>query len=429
MDVIIVALFFILFFLGMPIGYILSLTGIYFLWQSNLPHALILVPERFFAIYNSFPLLAMPFFMLCGFIMDSIGITDKILEFSKLLVGRLQGGLGHMNILASTFFAGLSGSGLADIFGLGAIEIPMMEKGGYDTEYATAITVASAMVGPIIPPSIILVLYGSIMNVSIGGLFAAGVPTGLLLSFNLMIANAVISKKRNYPIFKEKYDKEKIFKIIMDTLPALGVPIIILGGIFFGIVTPTEAGGVALLYILIIGFFLYRSLNLKIILSALTKAIRMSGIISLLIGSSGIIGWYITSAQVPDKLGKLLLSITTNASIVIFIINVTLLFVGMFMDLTAALLIFSPIVAPIAIKMGFHPLHIGMVICLNLNFGMMTPPLGTGLFAGSIIGRVQFEKLVKAIFPLLCVNIATLFIIIYFPGIFMWLPRYLGFID
>lgn len=426
MSIYIIIIFIIFLFLGMPIGFLLGLIGIFTLWQSNLPNALLIVPQRFFQSLNSFVFMAMPFFMLSGLLMDRIGISEKLLAFSSLLVGRVRGGIAHMNILASVFFAGLSGSGLADIAGLGSIEIPMMIKAGYDKEYSTAITVASAMIGPIIPPSIIMVVYGGAMNVSIAGLFAAGIPAGILLAFDLMIINAVISKKRNYPKRDYSYDKRTSLKIIKETIPAMGLPIIILGGILGGVVTPTEAGALAVVYALFLGFCIYRNLSLKNLISIFLSTIKMAAIVYLLIGSTAIFGWYITIAQIPNKLGEIFLLISTNPHIVIFLINIVLLIAGMFMDLTAALLVLAPIFAPIAIKLGFHPLHIGIIICFNLTLGMMTPPLGTGLFAGCIIGKVKFENLIKSIFPLLCVNILTLFIIVYFPIITMFLPKILG---
>lgn len=413
--------------LGMPIGFLIGLIGVFALWQIGLPNVLIMASSRFIEIINSYVLMAIPFFMLSGLIMGRIGVSEKILMFSSLLVGRVRGGIAHMNIMASVFFAGLSGSGLADITGLGSIEIPMMVGAGYDAEYSTAITVASACLGPIIPPSILLVVYGGTMNVSIGGLFIAGIPAGILLAFNLMVANAVISTKRGYPRREYKIDKKMAFKIIKEAVPPLVLPVIILGGIVGGLTTPTEAGAIAVLYALFLGFFYYRNFNLKDLKSVFIDVVKLCGIIFLLIGASGIFSWYVTIARLSDKLGSILLLISSNIYILLFILNIILLIAGMFIDITAALLILSPVLAPIAIKFGIHPLHIGMIIVFNLVLGMMTPPLGLGLYCGCIVGKVKFEKLVISSFPLLLTNIFTLLLITYFPMLIMWLPKITGF--
>lgn len=427
MEIFVGVIFALFLILGMPIGFLIGLVGIFALWQIGLPNVLIMASSRFIEILNSYVLMAIPFFMLSGIIMAKIGVSEKILMLSSLLVGRIRGGIAHMNIMASVFFAGLSGSGLADIAGLGSIEIPMMVKAGYDVEYSTAITVASACLGPIIPPSILLVVYGATMNVSIGGLFIAGIPAGILLAFNLMLTNTVISTKRGYPRREYKIDKKMAFKIIKEAVPPLVLPVIILGGIVGGLTTPTEAGAIAVLYALFLGFFYYRNINLKDLESIFIDVTKLCGSIFLLIGASGIFSWYVTIVRLPDKLGNILLLVSSNVYILLLIINIFLLIVGMFIDITAALLILSPILAPIAIGFGLHPLHIGMIIVFNLVLGMMTPPLGLGLYCGCIVGKVKFEKLVISSFPLLLTNIFTLFLITYFPMLIMWLPKITGF--
>lgn len=427
MVIFLLVVFTLLLFFGMPIGFLLGLAGTFTLWQSGFPDVLIIIANRFIGSLDRFVLMAMPFFMLTGLVMSKIGISEKILALSSLLVGRLRGGIAHMNILASVFFAGLSGSSLADIVGLGSIEIPMMVKAGYDPEYSTAITISSAALGPIIPPSIILVVYGGVMNVSIAGLFAAGIPAGLLLAFNLMITNAVISKKRNYPRREYKIDKKMAFKIIKEAIPPLGLPVIILVGILGGIVTPTEAGAIAVLYALFLGFGIYRNLDLKGLSSIFLTMIKMVGVIFLLIAASSIFSWYLAMARIPDRMGSLLMLITTNPYIILFIINIILLIAGMFMEINAALLVLAPIFGPIVLGMGVHPIHFGLIVCFNLTLGMMTPPLGIGLFTGCVIGKVKFESLLIAILPLLFTNIFTLFLITFFPVLTMFLPKILGF--
>ena len=427
MGIFLVIIFIILLFFGMPIGFLLGLLGICLMWQFNLPQILLTVPQRFFESLNTFTFLACPFFMLCGLTMARIGVSEKLLALADLLVGRTTGGIGNVNVVGSAFFGGISGSSLADIVGLGSIEIPMMVEAGYDPEYSTGITIASGILSVIIPPSVNLIIYGAIMDVSIGGLFAAGLPAGLLITTLLIITNVVISKKRNYPRREYKIDKNAAFKIIKESIPVLVLPIIILGGIYSGIVTPTEAGAVAAAYAFFLGFFLYRNLNLIEVSSIFMQTIKFMAIVGLLIGSTSILAWYLVIARVSSEVGAMLLSISENPYIVMLFINIILLLAGMFMDLTAALLILAPILAPIVIKMGFHPIHVGLVISLNLSIGMMTPPLGVGLFAGAIIGKVKFEDLVKSIFPLVCTNLISLFIITYCPIISMFLPKMLGY--
>jgi len=422
-----IILFLILLLFGMPIGFLLGLVGIFLMWQSGLPSVLLTAPQRFFESINTFTFLAMPFFLLCGLVMTKIGITKKLLAFSDLLVGRTTGGIGNVNVVASLLFGGISGSSLADIMGLGSIEIPMMVEAGYDPEYSTGITVSSAILSVIIPPSINLVIYGAVMNVSIGGLFAAGIPAGILAAILMMIVNVVISKKKNYPRRKYRIDKKVAFKIIKESVPALFLPIIIIGGMFGGIVTPTEAGAIAAAYSFFLGFVVYRNISLRDTLSIFIQMAKFCSIILLIVGAAAILGWYISMAKISDQIGIMLNSISNNPYIIMFIVNILLLLIGMFMDAMAAMLILSPILAPILINLGWHPLHVGLIICVNLSLGMITPPFGTGIFSGCMVGNVKYENLIRSMFPLVCVNIIMLFIIAYFPIVTMFFPKIFGY--
>jgi tripartite ATP-independent transporter DctM subunit len=414
---------------GIPISFALgfaSLIGFAVLGKLDFIH---LIPQILFSGVNSFPVLAMPFFMLAGEIMTRTGITDRLVNLAITLVGWLRGGLGHVNVLASVFFAGISGSAVADVAALGQIEIEMMTRAGYKKSYAAAMTAASAVIGPIIPPSIIMVIYGAMMNVSIAGMFAAGIIPGLLIALGMMIVNYFISTKRDYPKGELPTVKQAAKSLVEGIVPLM-MPLIILGGIMFGIFTPTEASAVAVLYALFVGFVIYRNLTMKDLLLALKGAFRTSGTVMIILGAGAIFAWLLAVDQVPQQLAALFTSIAGNNLVVtLLIINVLLLIVGMFMDITAALIILAPVLAPLAISVGVHPLHIGVVMCINLNIGLITPPLGASLFVTAGVARLDFQELIKEVFPFILVEVAVLFLITYVPATTLFIPKLLGFIN
>ena len=415
--------------IGMPISFALgfsSLLGFILLGKADFIH---LIPQILFSGLNSFPVLAMPFFMLAGEIMTRTGITDRLVNLSITLVGWLRGGLGHVNVMASVFFAGISGSAVADVAAVGPIEIEMMSRAGYKRSYAAAMTAASAVIGPIIPPSIIMVIYGAMMNVSIAGMFAAGIVPGLLIALGMMILNYFISKKRNYPKGKVPTVKEAGKSLVEGIVPLM-MPLIILGGIMFGIFTPTEAAAVAVFYALFVGFVVYRNLGIKDVLHSLKGAFRTSGTVMIILGAGSVFAWLLAVDQVPQQLATIFTSIAGGSQVVtLLIINILLLIVGMFMDITAALIILAPVLAPLAISVGVNPLHIGVLMCVNLNIGLITPPLGGCLFVTAGVAKVDYQELIKEVFPFILVEVAVLFLITYVPSTTLFVPKLLGLIN
>jgi len=427
MGIWLIPILLLLMLIGMPISFSLGITSLIgFIILNKLPF-LSIIPQIMFSGLNSFPLLAMPFFMLAGGIMNQSGITDRLIQLSNVLVGCLRGGLGHVNILASVFFAGITGSAVADTSSLGPLLIPAMEKSGYHRSYAAAITAASSVIGPIIPPSIIMVIYGTLMNVSITGMFAAGVIPGILIALGLMGVNYFISKKRNYPK-QQLPSRSKLIKSLLGGIIPLLMPIIILGGILSGIFTPTEASAVAVLYALLVGFVIYRTLTLKKLYNVFKSAFRLCGIVLIIVALGSVLAWLFAIDHIPEQLAHLFISICgNNKYIILLIINIFLLIAGMFMDITAALIILAPILAPLAIDLGVDPLHFGIIMCVNLNIGLITPPLGAVLFVAASISKLKYENIIKEILPFLVVEIIILFLIVYIPELTLLIPHYLGF--
>jgi len=427
MVVFLVTVFFILMLAGTPIAYALGITSVLSFVKMGIPEMFMLAPQKFFAGIDMFALMAMPFFILAGDIMNRTNITNKLVNFANTLVGHIRGGLAHVNIIVSIFFAGLTGSAVSDTAALGTMLIPAMVEDGYDKDFSAAITASSSIIGPIIPPSIIAVIYGSLMNVSIAGLFAAGIVPGILVGLGLMIAAAVISKKRDYPKKDNKPTAKEVATSFKEAIIPLLMPVIILGGILTGIFTPTEAAAVAVLYALVIGFFVYKNLELKDIPKSLYEMVKSSGNVFIILSSAAILGWILTNEQIPQLVGSMILNITENKFLVLLLINVFLLILGMFMDMTAALIILGPILHPLAVELGVHPLHFGIIMIVNLNIALMTPPLGACLFVASGISNLSIEEISKEILPLLGIEFLVLLIITYIPQISMFLPKILGF--
>jgi tripartite ATP-independent transporter DctM subunit len=374
-----------------------------------------------------FTLMAMPFFILAGDIMNKTGITQKLVKFSNVLVGHLQGGLAHANIVASVFFAGLTGAAVSDTAAIGSMLIPAMVEEGYDKDFSAAVTASSSIIGPTIPPSNIMVIYGAFMQVSIAGLFLAGILPGILVAVALMILTARISKKRGYPVGQRRATLKEMILAFKEAFVALLMPIIILGGILSGVFTPTEAAAVAVAYALFVGFVVYRSITVRDLVPIFIKMARTTGVVFLVIAAASILGWVLTMEQIPEKVANLMLGISTNKWVVMGMILLLLLFVGMFMDIAAALIILGPILHPLAVKMGFHPLHFGIIMVLSLNIALMTPPVGACLFVACGISRLTIEQLSREIFPFILVVVSVLILITVFPGIPLFLPRLMGY--
>lgn len=415
-----------LIFLGMPISYSLGVTALATLVKLDYISFLGIMPQRMFGGLNSYAIMAMPFFMLAGEVMNRTGITNSLIKLAEMLVGWIRGGLAHVNILTSMLFAGLTGSAVSDTAALGSILIPSMVERGYSKGFSAAVTAASSIIGPIIPPSIIMVVYGSLMNVSIAGMFAAGIIPGILLGTSIMILSYFISIKKDYaekrpiPSFKE------VIIALKESIPALIMPLIILGGILGGIFTPTEAAAVAVLYAVIIGLFM-RKLTVKDFWKIIQDTATSQGMILIILSCAAILAWVLASEQIPQSIANFMISITGNKLVMLFLINVLLLVFGMFMDITAALIILAPILGPIAIGLGVHPLHFGIIMTINLTMGLMTPPLGACLFVACGITKISLKVIAKDILPFIIVEVAILFLITYIPQLVMFIPNLLGY--
>ncbi len=417
--------FFICMALGVPIAFCLGITAAVSLISLDMP--LRVVAQRIFTGIDSFPLMAVPFFVLAGDLMNHGGTTIRLVRFSNALVGWIRGGLAHTNIVASMFLAGISGSAVADASAIGGILIPGMTKEGYDVEFSAAVTASASTMGPIIPPSILMVIYGVTTGVSIGALFAAGFVPGVLIGFSLMAVAYFISRKRNYP----KLPRISLSGFVIafhKAIFALIAPVIILGGILLGVFTPTEAAAVAVAYAFFVGIFIFRELRLADIPGILVQSGITTSVLLLVIGTANALAWVLSAEQIPQKIAEAMLGISRDPYWILLLINLFLLVVGMFMESGAAIIILAPVLAPVAQTVGLNPLHFGFVVVLNLVIGLLTPPLGVCLFVACSIARISLVALVKAIFPFLMVEVVVLFLVSYFPWLALWIPKMLGYV-
>ncbi len=411
-----------LIFLGVPIAFSMGLSSLIYLSLMDIPF--IIIAQKLFTGINSFVLLCIPGFVLAGNLMNTGGITKRIIKFSNAAIGHIRGGLGLANIVASMIFAGITGTAIADTTSLGAILIPAMEEEGYDTPFSVAVTAASSTIGPIIPPSLPMIIVGTLTGLSVSKLFLGGAIPGVLLGVFLMIVSYIISIKRGYPKDTKK-PMSVVIKTFFDAFWALMLTVIILWGILGGFFTPTEASIVASLYALIVGLFVYRELKVSQLPKIILDTMKTSAAIMMLVGFAATFGWILASEQIPQLVADFILSISTNPIVVLILINILLLFVGMFMETIAALIILFPVLLPVAIKIGMDPIHFGVMAVLNLMIGLTTPPVGVCLFAGASIGKISIAKATKAIIPFLAVSLFVLMLVTFIPQITLFLPNLL----
>ena len=371
---------------------------------------------------DSFVLLAIPFFIFAGNLMNTSGITRRIFHFAQCLVGRIPGGLAHANVVASIIFSGMSGSAVADAGGLGLVEMNAMKDQGYEPKFAAAVTAASATIGPIIPPSIPMVVYGVMAEVSIGALFLGGMIPGVLMGLTMMVLIYVMAIKRNYPR-SEQFHKGELWKSFKDAFLALLAPVIIIGGILGGFFTPTEAAAVAVIYALFLGIVIYRELSVKLITSLLIESLITTASVTLIISAASGFAWLIAIEGIPTKAAALLTQVSSEKWIILLIFNVFFLIIGTFMEALSVMVITVPVLVPIMKIMQFDPLHMGVVLVLNLMIGLITPPIGMSLFVTSKVGGVKLEELCRAVIPFIIPLVLVLFLITYVPECVTWLPR------
>ena len=421
------AVFVLLILFGMPIGFAIGVAGVTGLIGMGGVNFLAVGPGKIFNSLNIFPFLAMPFFILAGEIMNGIGITDRLVKLAQVLVGRFRGGLAHTNMLASVFFAGLTGSATADAAAFGRTLVPAMVKEGYRRDYACAVTAAGSIIGPTIPPSGLMVVYGSLMGVSIGGLFAAGILPGLVICLVCMAIIVIGGKRENLPVAVRGAGLREVWDTFRSSITALLMPVTILGGILGGIVTPTEAASIAVAYALFIGVFVYRSLTPKMFYKMLVRTARITGVIFVIIAFAGILGWWMSFERMPQAIAAAVLDIAGNPIAVISIIICILLVVGMVMDITAILIILAPVLVPLTEQIGLEPVHAGIIFILALNISLMTPPVGACLFVLSSVTGEKLERISIKLAPFLIVEIAILFVFAFWEGAALYLPRAFGF--
>jgi tripartite ATP-independent transporter DctM subunit len=423
---IMIVLFFIFLILGVPVAFNMGISSlIYFVLTRQ---ALSTIPEMMFEGVNSFVFLAIPLFMLAGNVMNETGITNRIINVANTFVGHMRGGLAQVNVVGSMLFAGCSGSALADISGLGSIEIAMMEKSGYKKDFSCAITAASAIQGPLIPPSIPMVVFGAAANVSIGALFLGGAVPGALIGLSDMVVNYFIAKKRNFSVKSQKASLKEMVRHLGAASFAILMPVIIMGGILTGIFTPTEAAAVGVAYAILVSFIYKHKISGKAFYKICKDVVKMGATIYLLIATSSVFGWVLANEQVPKMIVETISKITTNPYGLILIINIMLLIWGLFMDSTPAIILLGPILLPLMSSIGIHPVHFGVIMVTNLVIGLITPPYGVGLFVTSVVGKIKLEILTKAILPYLMINFCVLALISYFPQVVLFLPKLFGLI-
>jgi tripartite ATP-independent transporter DctM subunit len=415
----------VLLLLGMPVAIVLGVVSVLFLIFSGQP--LQMVPSKIYSEMNAFVLMAIPFFILAGEIMNKTGITDNIIKFVNNIVGRFRGGLAQANIFTSILFAGITGAAVSDVSALGSVFIPAMEKQGYKRSFSATLTAASSIIGPTIPPSIIIVMYAAVTQVSVGGLFAATIIPGLILGISQSIYVIIISRYYNFPKFEIKLSLKEFAISFKDSILALITPFIILGGILGGVFTPTEAAAIAVLYALILGVFIYRSMSLKDIYSVTHYTVRISAILLFIIGVAGILGWIISLIGLPLMMTEFFLSFTDNTHIIFILVMLLMIFVGTWLDNGPACIILAPILAPMMTSLGIHPLHFGTLMIISLNIGLITPPLGICLFAACAVGNVKFEAIAIQIIPFLLIDFIVIILLIFLPSLSLYLPKLLGF--
>ncbi|MBU3908625.1 MAG: TRAP transporter large permease [Gammaproteobacteria bacterium] len=422
----VLAVFFGLLVVGVPIGYVLGIAGVLGIIQIGGTEMLAMAPQRYFAGLDLYTFLAMPLFIFAGEIMNRAGITMRLAEFADALVGHLRGGMAHSCMVSSVLFAGISGAAVAEAAAFGNTMVPAMLKKGYKRPFACAVVVAGSIIGPTIPPSNLMVIYGSMMGVSIAGLFAAGILPGLIMGLLCMAVIAGLGRRLNLPKGGEKPSLLRVLKAFRQSLSALVMPLIILGGILGGFVTPTEAAAIAVFYSLGLGLFVYKLVNVRDLLDMLIRTSRVTGVVFLIIASASILSWWMTYMQLPQMITQIFLGVSSDPSTIILMILLLILGLGMFMDINAILIVLGPIIGALAVSIGMAPIQAGIMIVLALNIGLMTPPVGASLFVLSSITGERIENITAAMWPFILAEIAVLFLVAYWPAMTLTVPALLG---
>lgn len=406
--------------LGIPIAFVIGLSAaLFFLVQGRIP--LTLVVQRLFSATDSFQLMAIPLFILAGALMNAGGLSQRLVALARVLVGWLRGGLAQISIVTSIFFSGISGAAAAEAAAVGSIMMPAMERAGYRKAFGAAVVAGASLIGPIIPPSIPMILYGVASGTSISSLFLAGAVPGLLLGLAQMGAAHLMAVREGYPR-ERRATLPEVGRAVRGGLLAALMPVIILGGILGGIFTPTEAAAVAVLYALVVGGLVYRELRWAALPPLLWETAVTTGVVMLMIGMTESLGWIMAAERIPQTLASWLLSISAEPWLILLLINLALLLIGIPLEPAPAILILTPVLLPLARELGVDPVHFGVIMVLNLVIGLVTPPVGASLFVVSSIGRVPLVDLSRALVPFIAASLAILLLVTYWPALSLWLP-------
>ncbi len=419
MIILMFVVFFVTLLLGVPVAFALALSCCTYLLGTDIPW--VIIPQKLYAGMDVFVLLCIPGFILAGNLMNASGITSRIVSLCNALLGHIRGGLGLANVGASMLFAGISGTAVSDTASIGSVMIPAMTDEGYEPEFACAVTASSSTVGPIIPPSLPMIIAGTLTGLSVGKLFLAGALPGLLLGLGLMCVSGWISRQRRHPRHKRQSWRQ-VMRAVREAGWALGMPVVILTGILGGVVTPTEASMGAVLYALFVGAVIYRTLSLRRILQVAADAAVTTASLMVLVGFANLFSWILASEQVPQRLAESMLALTDNKFVMLALINLLLLCVGTFMETIAALIILFPVLLNVAQTVGVHPLQFAVIAVLNLVIGLTTPPVGVCLFVAAGIGKISLARLSVAVLPFLGVSLLVLLLVTYIPWISLVLP-------
>jgi C4-dicarboxylate transporter DctM subunit len=406
--------------IGLPVAVTLGLSSMAYLLFADIP--LVVIPQKMYAGMDSFVLLCIPGFILAGNLMNSGGITERIIRFANALVGWMRGGLAQANIAASMLFGGISGTAVADVASVGGMMIPGMKRAGYPAAFSAAVTAASSTVGPMIPPSVPMIIVGSLSGMSVGKLFLGGAIPGILMGVMMMITTVILARRHSFPREPWKGLRE-LFTSFTGAIWAIAMTVLIVGGLLTGITTPTETAVVASLYAMLVGLFVYRELPWRAIPRIITNSAISSAGILVLVGTANVFGWILVSERIPQMLADGVLSVTQNKFIVILLINLLLLFVGMFMETIAALIILFVPLQTLALAVGIDPLHFAVFAVMNLMIGLTTPPVGVCLFVAANIARLPLSPVIRAITPYILTNLIMLLMVSYFPPLSTWLPN------
>ncbi|MTI58670.1 MAG: TRAP transporter large permease [Firmicutes bacterium] len=418
--IILIGSFFIMLICRFPIAFAIGISSLLTTIYLGLP--LMQIAQLMVKGVNVFTLMAVPFFIIAGELMGAGGISKRLIKLANALVGWLRGGLAMVNIVASMFFGGISGSSTADTASLGTILIPMMRGQGYDDEFSTNVTMASSVQGLLIPPSHNMVMYAMVAgSVSVGRLFLAGIVPGVILGIALMVYSYILSVKRDYPK-GDSFNIKHVLKTLLDSIWGLITVLIVVFGVVSGVFTATESAAIAVIWAIFVGFFIYKELTLAKMWRVIERSLGTLAIVMILISTSQVFGWLLTYLEMPELVASAITSLTDNRYVIMFILNITMLLLGTIMDMSAIILVTTPILLPIALSIGLDPVHFGAIMILNLGIGLITPPVGGTLFVGSAVSGVPIGNLIKTLMPFFIVMIAVLLLITYIPGLVMTIP-------